>query len=1497
HVNGSSINVFHNSVLSTSMDAYYSYAAGIYGSYMTVRKNHFVCLGEATPLYAYNVAAGTTGRNIIEHNNIYTNFNNVAKVQNDLYREISDFNGYTELQNESCDPFFSTSGLLTVSPWLDNKYPSCTPEVATDFNGNPRSSTYSDIGAHEYTSDIGLTPMSGTRNIGIGGDYTTIGAFLSAITLRGLGGNMIGRLTDASYNEQLVLGSIPGSAGDRTLKLESELDDGSVIINPAQSSNSNFVLKLNRVAYVTFRKLRFQSAQAASSNLVILNGYNNMLQFWYCHFDAPLNAAGQSIANDYRSKSSNITVFSCQFTGNGYGITGSGTDWLVMSNGFENTNNSVYFTTVSDCNINANAFSGFAGSAIYISGGTEITIRENRIQNLGIMQSKGITLYNASYSGGTRCLIANNTIKINASSCTGINIGGNGINTINNSVQVTGVNSQAFYCYELGSYNDIVNNIFVVDQGYAVEISSYTAAADKVIDYNCYYNEGSAFVKLGSVYNSLSTWQAACPTLNQHSLSLNPHFTADLHSGSAWLREAGLVRSETPEDIDGDSRGTSYDIGADQQTGALVDTRMAGTYSVGAIGNNFSSIEAAIAAIELNGISAPVVINITLGTYTGYYTMHEYPKANPSYGVSFVAWEGSSFVLNPTFDTSAENFFFHLVGADRLSFSGFNLSRQTNNKPSSFFFLDGRCDNISITACNFALAGSSNNTATAINTSTSEGSYLSVTDCTFTNGYAGLIVTGSYYGTISYTNLAVSGCTFTGTNNPISVQKAVNLNITHNQFAANTQALSLSYITGTSLVTYNKIRSSGFGSVTCVSLSNCNGSAAIPFQLVNNLIYTDQNSAQAVVAMSIGNSSYINMNHNTLISDNVTSNEYGGALVLASVSNSKFKNSIFSAPQSGYAVTIDTNSSNLEFYSNAYYNSARYLGINGSNTYSSEDFITTQLGDLYGVFANPLPNQNGYTQCTYLRDKGNGVELTTDIDGNSFGAISDIGATLVPNFGAAFSGIIEVGLGKQFTTLDAALEALMQRGISADVTLQVAGGEQSLSATLGYIPNSLQYSVSITGATVGNAPIFVNTATTEADNYILKLYNTSKLSLSNLAFRMNTPAFSKCLDVQRFTRNFSIDNCTFSTYPNTQTSQSSAAVYAANAIITGFTINDSNIINNPAGVYVYNSNSAELLNTGFEFTNNTLTNVATAISLSNLSAPEVVGNTVDNFRSTGIYANNCSDLFISANTITGNGNSGINLNNLRAGIAVHKVFNNYVRTGVSTPSSLNLTNSPNVQVFYNTLVIANPSTNSQAFIQNASSAGLEFRNNICKAAGGYAAKFNQLSDLTARDHNLYYSTGATTVLLGSTPINSSLVWNQNTGDQYSRFADPLLDGDTYNLTAGSPARNAGISISVVTSDITGILRGDSPDLGCKECVLSTLDTPQNIGINVNDVAHTVTLSWATVAGAGAYRVQTADDPYATVWTNVPNSTTGQLSITLPLSSTGKFFRIIAFGPE
>jgi len=721
--------------------------------------------------------------------------------------------------------------------------------------------------------------------------------------------------------------------------------------------------------------------------------------------------------------------------------------------------------------------------------------------------------------------------------------------------------------------------------------------------------------------------------------------------------------------------------------------------------------------------------------------------------------------------------------------------------------------------------------------------------------------------------------------------------VTNNQFTNNTTAVSLTYVSGYSLIKDNKIRaygySGGFSSGTCMNLYSLTGTADYPIQIVNNIIYADQSSAQSVTALSLGYSSYVLVDHNTLISDNFTFNDYGSALSLTNVSNSTFSNSIFSAPTSGYSVVLG-GSSDLEFYSNAYYSSARYLGKIAGTTYTHDEFITTQLGDLYGIFADPLPDANGYTKCTYLRDKGNFSATTLDIDGNSFGNPSDMGATVVPDYGDPLSGVISVGDGMQFSTLELVLDALEKRGISGDVRVEVAGGEQSLSATLGYIPNSLTNSVTIIAASEANAPVFVKTASTEADNYILRLHNTSNLRLAYLGFRMTNPSAAKCLDVQRYTRNIDIDSCSFGTAANTLSNVNSSAIYAYDAIFEGFRIQYCNINYNPTGAYIYGLSSQGSLNTGFEFVLNTVANTFYGLYSAYLAAPEVIANEFNNARNIGIWASYSSDVEISGNTITGSSSRGLALSYLGANSGVHRVSNNYISTAPQCQNTVLLENSSNVQFYYNTLVCTSTYANSYAFGQSSSCSGLAFQNNICKAATGYAANFYQLADMSTWDHNLYYSAGSNVVKLGATVINSSPDWNLNTGDQYSIFADPLLDGDTYNLTAGSPARNAGIDIAGIITDIEGNYR-DITDIGCMEYILLVLDTPQNIAILVDNSAQTVTLSWSTVAGAGAYRVQTTTDPYASDWTNVTGGVTGQLSITLPLNVVGKFFRIVAIG--
>lgn len=1488
NIYGTNLLIMHNTVLNSTNDTYNRFAAAFSGSGNQIRKNHFICSGGGIALYASSVDPGYAQRNIIEHNNIYSYGLNVAKVSNDYYKDLSPYNSYTQTDNVSYNPFFTTAYLVPTSAALDNMYPSTA--VNLDFNGYTRSPSNSDIGAHEYTAS--LNPLSGTYSIGGSGDFATLQEFCQALASRGVSGAVNGNLTQSLYEEQVVLHAVPNASEANLVTIRSVIVGHATLSYSGQTATAPYVMNLIRSSHVKLSNIAFSTT--VNSNLLLLSGYNHDLYIHYSQFDAPPNTSGISLGTLYGSEAKNIDIFSAVFYGNGYGIGSYGENWSVYGSSFDNQYTAISGQSITGFRIENSNFTNARYNNISINGALQIDILQNRISG-----SKSGIILSTYGTTATRSVIANNTVKIQGGSTNGIWASGNMISVLNNSVQVLGENTKGFYSYELGSDVDIVNNIFSSDLGHALDIGYFTPAASKVVDYNCYYTEGGSFVKMGSEYNSLSTLQAALPGSNQHSLSLNPHFTSDLHTGSSWLRQVGMFRTEISTDMDHEPRGSLFDIGADQQTGELVDDRLAGTYTIGAVACDYPDLASAITDLELRGISASVTFNITMGTYPGYNVIRDFPKAASNLQVYFNALNGVSFSMTPVNDYGYQNYFFRLAGAKNLSFSGFSMALQPYNKQSIFFVLDGRCENISLTQLNFNLNNSLNSYNFGISTGDFQGTNLQISSCTFNGGSTGIHIPGYYWATLSYTGVDVTNCSFTNVSAPISIQKAMDVKIRGNQMLGSTQAINMSYITGDNEISGNKILSWGyagsFSAGTVVSLSNCNGSVYNAFRIINNIIKADQSNAQAVTALSIGYSSHLYVNHNTIISDNSTYNEYGSAMTISSVSLSSFWNNIFSAPSSGYAVNI-SQCTDYYFQNNAWYNSGKYLAADSGTLYSVEDFLS--FYDSEGFYANPLPDANGYTQCSYLRNKASSTTSIADIDGTLWNGTPDLGASTIPDAGAPLTGIIQVGTGHTFTNLGAAWDALQKRGITGNVLLQLAPGEMNTSLTMGYIPNSLFYRVTINGAGGENAPILKKNATTETDNYILKLYNTRNLTLSNLAFHSVNAPYSKAIELQRYIKDLVIDNCSFFTPANTQTSSYSAALYTSGALLESVQMLNSTVVNLPYGIHINGAQQTGVENSGLVIANNTISNSYQGIYLGYVAAPQLTGNVVRDFRYGGFNTSSgITDLSLLANQFTGNGQYGVRLYAL--GNGYNLIANNYIRIGQSASTSMYLENSPNAKLIFNTIINSSSSASAAAFYQNASSPNLDFRNNICVAASGYAAWFHQLADFQPGmwTHNLYHSTGANHVKLGSSNINSSVQWNNATGDQYSVFANPLLRDESFELTAGSPARFAGINDNEVTVDILGILRGIPASIGCRESNIQVLDTPQNVRIAINQAQQTLTLSWDYVPGAGLYYVQTAEAPDAQDWIDIPGASTGQLSITLPLSGNKGFYRIRAFGPE
>jgi hypothetical protein len=208
-----------------------------------------------------------------------------------------------------------------------------------------------------------------------------------------------------------------------------------------------------------------------------------------------------------------------------------------------------------------------------------------------------------------------------------------------------------------------------------------------------------------------------------------------------------------------------------------------------------------------------------------------------------------------------------------------------------------------------------------------------------------------------------------------------------------------------------------------------------------------------------------------------------------------------------------------------------------------------------------------------------------------------------------------------------------------------------------------------------------------------------------------------------------------------------------------------------------------------------------------------------------------------------------------------EIFNNYIR-GVSSQDVVHLRRSQNAKVYHNTIINDSAVVSSNGLNQVSPNPGLDFRNNICVANGGTAARFYGTADLFALAANIYNSTFGAPVLLDNSPISSLAAYQSAFGDMSSLYTDPLLEEDSYVLQAGSPAINAGVAIAEVPLDINGFLR-ELPDIGCYEYHVLTLAAPQNLSLTKTYDA--LTLSWDEVPGADHYIIYSANSPDATSW--------------------------------
>ncbi|MFC1734239.1 PKD domain-containing protein, partial [candidate division KSB1 bacterium] len=452
--------------------------------------------------------------------------------------------------------------------------------------------------------------------------------------------------------------------------------------------------------------------------------------------------------------------------------------------------------------------------------------------------------------------------------------------------------------------------------------------------------------------------------------------------------------------------------------------QLSGTYTIGSgAGANYSSYGAAISALNSNGISGPVIFNVSPGTYTEQITLTNITGASSSNTITFQSANGDStsvILTFPSSSSSTNNHLIYLNGADYIILKKMTFQRTGTSTYARLIviannaqynkFINNRMLGIQTTSANLnsIIVYANNN---SINSN---------------NEISGNIIQNGSYGIYYFGNssnnpdnvLVIDGNVI---NNPFGSAIYIGyvdvVEINNNIINATSTYSSFSgiytfYSDGALRIKGNKISlQSGKG----IYVHNCDGAGLNVGLLANNFISVGGNGTAQGINLSYATNQHVYYN-----SVNITSSSSNSGMALyldgLTTANNDIVNNNLVNSGGGYTyyVTINTNSpislsnhnnlfsatSNLAFWKSIMFNS-----LSSWKTTTSLDNNSVSVNPLY------LSTTDLHASSTYINGAGTSslsslTPVNDDIDGELRNNPPDIGADEFNIYDLGISAII-----------------------------------------------------------------------------------------------------------------------------------------------------------------------------------------------------------------------------------------------------------------------------------------------------------------------------------------------------------------------------------------------------------------------------------------------------------------------------------------------------------
>ena len=444
-------------------------------------------------------------------------------------------------------------------------------------NGQPDLYTLNDTMAiaNQYAGLAGVYTIGGADP-----DFITIADAVDALNAGGASAPVTFNLRSGSYSETILINDFPGSECGRPVVFQSESGDSSQVTISNLGINA-YTIVLNGADGVHFKNMTLKSVNTSFRHVVLFsNGSNcnsfegNTIKGFQSTSTASTSAVirstvGLDTANVFTDNRILEGSFSFHLTGNASANTSTDID----SNHLEPYYRGIYASAVQGMKITANtiiADGNTSGRGMEILDCPMIEeISYNKIQvPLG---QYGIFMDNCDNVTADHGRIYNNFISVGGTSVArGIYVNGSSFqDVIHNNIYVystnaTLANTSPLYLTSNPSLRIINNAVKNNGPGYAIYSNTNTSF---IANNNAYFTNGTTFGfwNAGAAETTFANWKTASAQ-DAASINNDPTFmsTTDLHTFLALLNGIGQPGTGITQDIDGQTRSSTPDIGADE---------------------------------------------------------------------------------------------------------------------------------------------------------------------------------------------------------------------------------------------------------------------------------------------------------------------------------------------------------------------------------------------------------------------------------------------------------------------------------------------------------------------------------------------------------------------------------------------------------------------------------------------------------------------------------------------------------------------------------------------------------------------------------------------------------------------------------------------------------------------------------------------------------------------------------------------------------------------